>query len=178
MYLVFRDGQLVNVPLGALRSTDQLQGADGVWRPASAYAGLIPAVTPPTTPALPWGKILLGAAAGAAAAAFGVWAYKRAAADPEVVRIKQLAKAFERDGAEVAADIKGWPQPRLTNGRRLDVLADYPDGTVVAVEVENDRSIHRRHARDQIDDATTWAARSSRREFYVEVVDGGRGGKS
>lgn len=178
MYRVFRDGQVVNVPPGALRATDQLQGADGMWRPASAYPGLIPQAAPPPKPAIPWGKILLGAAAGAAAAAFSVWAYKQINADPEVLRIKKIAKEFQRDGADVAADIKGWPQPRLTNGRRLDVLADYPDGSTVGVEVENDRSIGRRHARDQIGDAATWAARSYRRTFYVEVVRGGRGGKS
>lgn len=130
------------------------------------------AATPPAE--IPWGKILLGALAVG-----GVYlAYRKLTDDPEPKRIREIAEGYERDGASVWADIKGWPQPPLLNGRRPDVFAKFSCGFREAVEVENDRSIDRSHARAQIADLSRWEARTKRTAFFVDVVKGGRGGKA
>lgn len=113
-------------------------------------------------------------AAGLAAYAF----YEVFLADPEPRRIRQLARAFEDEGANVYADLKGWPQPPLLEGRRPDVFADFGDEQI-AVEVENDVSVDRHHARQQDHAFRRWESRSPRRRAYTqEIVDGGRGARS
>lgn len=128
----------------------------------------------PRPNAVPWGSILLGAAAVAAM----YCVYKKLTEDPEPKRIREIAEKFEREGARVSADLRGWPKPPLLNGRIPDVFAEHSDGWREAVEIENDRSIHRSHARGQIADLKRWAARTRRTSFSVEIVRNGRGGKA
>lgn len=123
---------------------------------------------------IPWGKIALGVGALFAAG----WAIKKITEDPEPRAIREIAEEMEDEGAEVFADVRGYPRPPVMNGRIADVVGYHEDGTIEIVEVENDRSIDRPHGRAQIADLALWASRSHRRSFQVEVVDGGRDGRA
>ncbi len=104
----------------------------------------------------PWGKVLLGLGIFGAAC----WAIDYLTSDPEPRRIRELAKEREDDGALVFADVKGYPQPPVINGRRPDVLAYHPDGTQEMIEVENEKSIMGHHAGQQARAFEKWASRS------------------
>lgn len=131
-------------------------------------------IAPTPKKEIPWGKIALGVGALFAAG----WAIKKITEDPEPKAIRKIAKEMEDDGAEVFADVRGYPRPPVMNGRIADVVGYHEDGTIEVVEVENNRSIVRPHGRAQIADLAAWASRSHRRSFQVEVVDGGRGGRA
>lgn len=96
--------------------------------------------------------------------------------DPERVAIQQSAEWHAQRGAEVRADIPGWPRPPVLDGRIPDVHADYGDRVVIE-EYENEQSISRTHASEQDATFTRWANRSYRREYTQLVVPGGRGGR-
>lgn len=134
-------------------------------------------VAPKPKEEIPWGKIALAVGGGILSGLALAWVIKKAGQDPEPEAIKRIAKRFGAEGAEVYADVRGYPKPPLMNGRIADVVAYHDDGFVEVVEVENDRSIYRSHAAAQIEDLAAWASRSSSRSFSVEVVEGGRGGK-
>lgn len=101
---------------------------------------------------------------------------RRRHVDPETAAIRNSAKKHERNGALVAADIRGWPKPPVLNGHIPDVYANY-GCWVVAEEYENDRSINSTHARRQHVAFSAWANRSARREYIQIEVEGGRGGR-
>lgn len=96
--------------------------------------------------------------------------------DPESDAIRKSAEWHAQRGADVRADIHGWPRPPTLDGRIPDVHADYGDRVVIE-EYENDRSISRPHAVEQDVTFTRWANRSHRRHYTQFVVPGGRGGR-
>lgn len=96
-------------------------------------------------------------------------------ADPEWVAIHQSAERHARNGADVRADIAGWPRPPVLDGRIPDVHAHYGDRVEIE-EYENERSVVRTHAAEQHATFTRWANRSYRREYTQFLVPGGRGG--
>lgn len=126
------------------------------------------------TSGVPWGKII----AAGLALVVGALVVRKALQDPEPARIEELAEEHLARGATVCADIKGWPQPPVLNGSRPDVFVITSRGKELAIEVENDKSVDRSHARGQVTNLSLWAARSEKRTFRLEVVEGGRGGKS
>jgi hypothetical protein len=97
--------------------------------------------------------------------------------DPETVAIRRTAKRHVKDGAEVCADISGWPRPPKINGHIPDVYARYPDGREVVQEFENDRSVFSTHARRQDVAFSDYAGEVEHVEYEQIVVRGGRGGR-
>lgn len=134
------------------------------------------AVAPPTMQSP--GSSLLGALAAGGLVALGGCALWKVFSDPEPRRIRQIARQLEEGDALVFADVKGWPRPPIRNGRIADVHAIYPNGEELLVEVENERSLGRSHARAQVRDLMQWASEAPGRHFSLEVVAGGRGGRS
>jgi hypothetical protein len=96
--------------------------------------------------------------------------------DPEQVAIRRTAKRHVKNGAEVFADIPGWPRPPKLNGHIPDVFAVYEDREF-AVEFENRSSVGRTHARRQDAAFSSWADESPNRDYEQIVVRNGRGGR-
>lgn len=97
--------------------------------------------------------------------------------DPETVAIRRSAKRHLKNGAEVFADIPGWPRPPKINGHIPDVYAYYPDGREVVQEFENDRSVFSSHARRQDVAFSLHATEFEQVEYEQVVIKGGRGGR-
>jgi len=98
--------------------------------------------------------------------------------DEEVETIRSWASALEAEGAVVLTDLKGSPRPPKIGRHIPDVFAWMPDGSQLAIEVENEKSVERTHARRQDQTFTRWAARSKKRAYIQDVVPGGKGRKS
>ncbi len=86
--------------------------------------------------------------------------------DREVVRV---AKRLRREGFEVAADVKGWPRPPTTNGRRADVVG-YRGGTMHMVEVEHAHTLDTTHTRRQVADLDRYCAKETAYRCRFELV--------
>ena len=85
--------------------------------------------------------------------------------DAEVARI---ARSYEREGYDVKADIKGYPQPDTIGGYRPDVVAK-KGTTRKIVEVETTASVN--SARDQKQQATfQYAAKRSKATSFIRKV--------
>lgn len=81
---------------------------------------------------------------GVAAFAMGAcWLYGRFRSDPEVREMRRMATLFEAKGAAVRLDAAGSLRPPKLGGHIPDVYAVFRDGTEVALEYENDRSVLR-----------------------------------
>lgn len=98
------------------------------------------------------------------------------AEDPEKVAIRRTAKRHLKNGAEVFADLRGWPKPPTLNGHIPDIFAVYEDREI-ALEFENRNSVSRTHARRQDLAFSSWAADSPKREYEQILVKNGRGGR-
>ena len=85
--------------------------------------------------------------------------------DAEVARI---ARRYEREGYDVKADIKGYPQPNTISGYRHDVVA--AKGTSMkVVEVETTASVD--STRDQKQQAAfRYAANRSKSTTFIRKV--------
>ncbi len=157
-------------------------------------ASIIPAPAPPNDSVPDWLKVV-GIGLGLGAAIFGgAWLLEEALKpkrpartsspgpsysppeDPELIAIRRTAKRHRKNGAEVFADIPGWPKPPKLNGHIPDVFAVYQDGEV-ALEFENRNSVGRTHARRQDLAFSSWAEESPRRKYQQVVVNNGRGGR-
>lgn len=179
--LVFDSQRIGRFSLDELRNLafELAVGPDSVVVQRSEQANPIPlqrllSLPEPKEKQQAWGKV----AAWAAVIAGGGVLLKWALEDPEPRAIRKLAREKSENGAFlVFADIKGYARPPILNGRIADVVAYYRDGAIEVIEVENERSIERAHARGQIRDLAIWASRSRYRSLVVEIVDGGRGGK-
>jgi hypothetical protein len=102
-------------------------------------------------------------------------AYEYFRGDPERRAIQQSAERLLARGAEVYADLPGWPKPPVINGHIPDLYAVL-NKRVVMAEYENEVSVSRSHARSQ-DRAFSAFARSRADVRYRQiVVEGGRGG--
>lgn len=171
--LAFRNGAQILIHPGEAVLRSDLLAYGGRWVRAEEH----PHVAVQAAPS-PDSNALFKFVASAAVGALAAWALDQLLSDPEPRRIEELAQRLERRGADVCADIKGWCQPQLLNGRRPDVHGTFANGREVAIEVENGKSISSSHTRGQVTDLEQWAARSSRRTFKLVVVAAGRGGKS
>jgi len=116
---------------------------------------------------------------GAAAALLTAWVLLREKPDEEAEAIRSLALDLDDEGAAVFADIKGFSRPPIINGHIPDVFALMDDGSQLAVEFENERSVRRTHARRQDKAFTKWAKASPKKRAYVqEIIPGGKGRRS
>jgi hypothetical protein len=98
---------------------------------------------------------------------------RRPVEDPEHKVIRRLAEAHLRQGAEVGADIAGWPKPRATHGRIADVHAVYSNGDEELIEVERIETADSWHARKQDEAFRRWEARPTlARRRYQKIVVG------
>jgi hypothetical protein len=85
--------------------------------------------------------------------------------DPEAKAILRSARSHVKAGAEVYADLPGWPKPPVLNGHIPDVYAEY------------ELSIERTHARRQDAAFSAWAEQGEHREYEQILIKGGRGGR-
>lgn len=129
-----------------------------------------PAEETKTTSLGPW------LAVGALAVIGIPWLLSRRS-DPEAKTIRGLAEELEREGAIVFTDLAGSPRPPNLGGHIPDIFAVIEDGGELAVEVENERSVTRPHARKQDKAFKKWAAARPNRHYEQLVVRGGRGGR-
>lgn len=139
-----------------------------------------PSVPPSHPPINPW-KVAAWLVGGAAVGAAGAFALANViealTEDPERKAIRQSAEKHLARGAEVFADIPGWPRPPVIFGRIPDIYAKYPNGRVKIEEFENDSSVSSTHANAQDRAFTRWVNMSVRFSYTQIIVDGGRGGR-
>lgn len=144
-------------------------------------AGRVWTVAPPA----PVNPIALAVGlAAASAAAYGVGRLlgamlTRMSEDPERREIRRLAEDHEARGYDVCAELPGWCRPRTFYGARPDIEVIDPEtgATVEVVELENERSVGRSHARWQHRAFARWASLRSHHRYTYGVVQGGRGGQ-
>lgn len=98
---------------------------------------------------------------------------RRRREDPERTTIRRLAEAKLRQGAEVAADIPGWPKPIATHGRIADIHAIHRNGDEELIEVERAETSDSWHARKQDEAFRRWESRPTlARRTYRRIIIG------
>jgi len=108
-------------------------------------------------PASPWRGLLLAAGAGAIAYKLADWLLSPTAPTPHNRAVHALARKYRRRGADVRADLPGWPRPPVVCGRRPDVVAVFGK-RMVWMEVETRASVSTSHSKAQHDDLLRCAA--------------------
>lgn len=85
-------------------------------------------------------------------------------------RVRQLAERLDRQGYDVQADVRGFPQPDTIDGYRPDLVAKKP-GERKVIEVETPDSVG--SARDEVQRrAFRQAAEGSKKTtFRQEIAD-------
>jgi hypothetical protein len=95
--------------------------------------------------------------------------------DPERRANQQSADRLLARGAEVYADLPGWPKPPVIKGHIPDPYAIL-NNPVVMAEYENEVSVRRSHARSQNRAFSAFARSRPDVQYQQIVVEGGRGG--
>jgi hypothetical protein len=118
-------------------------------------------------PMSPLGKVLSGFLLGAGVAAVAAYLARptvrqsptsrtvESPRDRHDRKVAQIARAEERRGCTVAADIAGYPKPPVVYGRRADVHSVCATGERM-IEVEHPWTVDTTHSRAQISAFQRW----------------------
>ena len=84
-------------------------------------------------------------------------------------KVKQIAQSLQKQGYEVAADVKGFKQPDTMGGVRPDVVATKP-GERKIIEVETPQSVDSARDKRQQEQFKKIAAKSKKTTFSRRIA--------